>query len=113
MNSAEPNEEGGMALVTLELSSTTEVSSAQQHVRVVVVSLIRVRLRFDGRDELSGDGDDDGDDDGVDARHASISFPMRWSQGGDDRRYVGDRWPTSSSAACLRAHARRPPPRQE
>ncbi|KAL3788545.1 hypothetical protein ACHAW5_009391 [Stephanodiscus triporus] len=64
------------ALVTLDISSTREIYSAQQKMRVVVISRIRLR-RLDRRDSDCGDG--------VlhlrcgDAQGMSLSFPICWS----------------------------------
>ncbi|KAL3821821.1 hypothetical protein ACHAXA_003323 [Cyclostephanos tholiformis] len=82
MNQTTPNEERGRALVTLELSSAKEMYSAQQHIRVIVVSRIRFRRHFDVCDGASG-GDNNYGHRGYptcdDARHRLLSFPIRWT----------------------------------
>ncbi len=72
-----PNERR-RALITLDISSTSEIYSAQQKMRVIVVSRIRLR-RLDRCDGASGGHDGHRHPSCGDAQDQSLSFPISWS----------------------------------
>ena len=72
-----PNERR-RALITLDISSTSEIYSAQQKMRVIVVSRIRLR-RLDRCDGASGGHDGHRHPSCGDAQDQSLSFPICWS----------------------------------